>query len=932
MDTANLTNASPDSYQRSSPLVVAGYLIQGLAITGPGKILGLLVKGSVGSILALFVMSTLQTFGVHWFIRLLVVCFCVLVVQIVISVFKYFALQFRSDDNEISAKKGFFKQQILDFDWFSVRSIVLTRSVLQRRLDLASISLVTAGSSENSIEIPYIPYSLALEWERRVKEQELQIDNRAPEDAGTDSRSIDDKPPGGEQQRELIHKLNPRKLAQASIAGGNILFDALFGFFVVGLGYCVYRFIYQILMLTPNIFELGDSGPVQLFRSHVSSTLRDLPTNFGADTTSLIEAFQQITGLAVSQSTQGKILFFISLALILTIFFYLINRIRYIVGHFDFELTQRGIHLQAEDGVMKKRRLTIRRDRVQTTFFRTNFVERSLNRGNLQLDSASKIKCSVPFVTTECADRILSTVIDEECTPVTVSPFSQQFTPIHVLSLIQKLVIQVLIPLILIASFFPQARGLIWLYALMVLGFAVAKIYIGWRRRGYIINDDFLVQKEGGFSWWAVRVAPLNKVQSTLIKQSWIQRMRDRATINFSFASSKQSIPFLILSVAEVMQRMVEGRIRGDSDSQDEIVEDETAKEWKSLPQMYIVSCVIGKLLTSVFVLVPLFLLFAWGIHSWFSVSYEQLGWNLALVWGLLVVWRVVDACLRIPKCRYAASKHNLVVKESFLTKQTEAVRYSRLQSISTSNGLIDGLFGLSTLKLYTAEDEVSIRGLDKQEAKRLQDYIATRLIEISSTGTDTLTMSERSTNSADPVVAKTSPETQPFLVDSTDESEQFCWRKFSGWTQEIVKRVLVILLGIPWLLFVLFLFVFALTESGAIEFEGNTFYFLTNWYLYLGIWCTLSLWTGTRPFIEIPRKGYSVSANALRYKQGWLYRSHHFVPLSRIQNVGISATFFSRIFKNRSIKISTASDDEITLQYLSAGEAEALRKEFQSD
>ena len=78
--------------------------------------------------IALFVVSALRTFGVHWFFRLLVVCFCVLLVQLLVAVFKYVTLRFRYDENKISAKKGFRTQEVLDFDWFNVRLIVLTRS------------------------------------------------------------------------------------------------------------------------------------------------------------------------------------------------------------------------------------------------------------------------------------------------------------------------------------------------------------------------------------------------------------------------------------------------------------------------------------------------------------------------------------------------------------------------------------------------------------------------------------------------------------------------------------------------------------------------------------------------------------------------------------------------------------------------------------
>ena len=933
MDTTSLTDASPDGYRRSSPLVIVSYVIRGFAIAGPGKLLALLIKSGGGAVLALYVISALQTFGVHWSFRLLVVCICVLVVQLVLSLIKYMTLAYRYDDNKISTKKGFSTQKTLDFDWFNVRSIQLTRSAFQRRFSLASISLVTAGSEENAIEIPYIPYALAIEWEKRVKEQQINEELRSPAGTDIDSSAAGNAVPVEGEQGELLHKLTLRDLVQASFAAGNILVDALIGFFVLGVGYCLYRFVHQILMLPPNVFELSDSGPFELLRNQVDATINNLPANFGADANSLLDTFHQITGLAITQNSQGEIFFFISLAIILAILFYLICRVLYIVKYYAFELTQLGIHLQAEDGLLKKRRLTIRRDRVQSNSFRTNFVERSINRGNVKLDSASKFDCSIPFVSTECADRILSTVTDEEHTSVTVSPFHQEFTPIHVLSLIQKLVIQVVfllpIALVLVATFFPTTRGLIWSYSLLLLGSAIVKIYVGWRKKGYIINEDFLLQREGGFTWWSVKVAPLNKVQSMSIKQNWIQRLRDRATIDFNFASGSQSIPFLNLTVAEVMQRTVEGRIRGDSDSPDDTTEGETTKDWTALPQKYVLSRVIGKLLTSVLVLVPLFFLITWGIHSWFSVSFELLRWIIVPLWGAIVIWRVVVVCLKIPKYRYACGEHDLVVKESFLATQTETVRYSRLQSVSTSNSLIDGFFGLCDLNLYTAEDEIRVSGLDQQEAFKLREYIAIRLIEISSTGTDALTMTEQRSDSDDAEESETTMNSTTILEDSIEETHTIQWKKFSGWTQEIVMRFGSIVLLIPWILLLFALMGHSTKQFWELEFGLQFFSFVFSWQTFLGTWCILSLWYGSGPFIAIPRKGYVVTANALRYKAGWLYRSHHFIPRTRIQNVSISATIIDRVFKDRSVKIATGSEDEITLEHLSTVDAEELREEL---
>ena len=936
MEPSSHTDTSSDSYRRSSPIVILSYVIRGFAITGPGKILGLLVKGGGGTMIALYVLSALRTFGVHWSFRLLVVCVCVLIVQLVISIFKYFTLQYRYDKNKISAKKGFRTQEVLDFDWFNVRSIALTRSAFQRRLNLASISLVTAGDEDDAIEIPYIPLPLALEWERHVKNQTVHVDDQGPNQTETESSATEVDVSSEEQESEIVHKLSLRKLAQASLASGNIIVETLVSFFLLGVGYCLYRFIYQVVMLSPSIFELDDSGPFKLLREQVDTTIRDLPTNFVADTSWFVEAFQQFTGLAITQTPHGKPLFFISVALILSALFYLMYRIWYIIAYYDFELTQRAIHLQTEYGLTKKRRLTIRRDRVQTTSFRANFVERRLNRGNLDIDSASKFDCRIPYVTDERADRVLRSVTEEARTPVTLSPFSQQFNPIHVLSLIQRWVIQVVfllpISLTLIAYFFPVTRGLIWPYSLILLGYATVKIYVGWRRRGYILNDDFLLQREGGFSWWSVKVAPLNKVQSMSIKQSVIQRMRGRATISFHLASGVQSIPFLTLSAAETMQRTVEGGIRGDSDTSDEVVEDKATTEWESLPQKYIASSVCTKLITSILLLLPVFALIAWGMNSWFSVSYELLGWVLGLSWGALAIWRVVAVCLKVPRFRYAVSNDDIVVKESLLATQTETVRFSRLQSVSTDNALIDGFFGVSNLNLYTAEDWVRVNGLEQREAVRLRDYIAERMLEVASTGPDALTMTEQGSSSDDSEATKSSLDTSHERTDSVPESEDIAWRKFSGWTREILKVVALVLLGMPIAVLIVAYNIHTFNDNWVYENRDTVLGSIFGWQFFVGIWLIGSVWLGSAPFIEIPRKAYSVSAHALRYKEGWLRREHHFVPRNRIQNVGITTTIFDRLFKVTTVKISTASKERIKLQYLSKTDAEELRGELLPD
>lgn len=929
------------TYQRSSPFVILGYLIRGFVVASTGELFGLFLKGSGGAVLALYALGTLKMFGVHWTFRLLVLCLGVLIVQLVISVFKYWTLRFRSDAKKISTKTGLSSQKTLDFEWFNVRSILVTQSPLHRFLKVADVSLVTAGSSDNTIEIPYIPDSLAREWENRVKAQTVE---QVPSQPNTDSYKVDSEVESGEKPGELIHKLTFRELLRATFANGNVLGEAIFGCVALGVAYIVYRFIYQILVHAPNVFEL-DESPFAILRKQVGATVSDLPTNFAADTTAFVETIQQFTGLAITQHPLGQLYLFISLALIVSIVFYLIRRVLYIFRYHNFALTQQGMHLRSEYGLRINNRLTIRRDRVQSTSFSTNFVERSLNRGDVELDNVSKdkrLRYLIPFVSNDCADRVLHLVNEDEHTPVTVSPFTQSFTPLHVLNLVHalvNLVVVLSVALALIATFVPFTRGLIWPYSLFLVGYFIVASWISWKQDGYSINNDFLLVKKGGIGSWSVKVVPLQKVQRVSIKQSWIQRRSNRSTIRFHIASETLSIRYLDLPKAEEMKRVVERRISGYNDEFVSEEAQETTTDWHSLPKRAVVRRAIGKLLTSIFIFTPLVFGIAFAIHSWFSVSYEVLKLPIVIVCCGLAIWRIVVVCLKTPKFRYRYSDIDFTVNESFLSSETETVRYSRLQSVSTLNTFIAWLYGLSNLYLYTAEGSVRVKDLDRREAVRLREYISSRLLEVSSTGIDSLTMSEQGINSVD----HDSQDSNKVQTTAENENEQIEWRKFAGWGREITMTVLLVLFGLPILLVfivspiltILSLLVLApwLPELAAsIDnhlSEGEQF--LTAFWILFSIWVVLALRLGAALCLDIPFKGYSITPTVLQYKDGWLAQEHQFVPRNRIQSVNISSTFIDRLFKVRTVEVET-SNETITLQYLSVADAEAVHKELSAD
>lgn len=101
--------------------------------------------------------------------------------------------------------------------------------------------------------------------------------------------------------------------------------------------------------------------------------------------------------------------------------------------------------------------------------------------------------------------------------------------------------------------------------------------------------------------------------------------------------------------------------------------------------------------------------------------------WFLAGPFAVFLVTTVVSAPFKIRRFRWAERELDLVVREGWLSRETTAVPYHRLQTVDLTEGPIDQRLGLAQLSFTTAASNVSVPGLPKATAEAVRDRLIAR-------------------------------------------------------------------------------------------------------------------------------------------------------------------------------------------------------------
>ncbi len=153
-------------------------------------------------------------------------------------------------------------------------------------------------------------------------------------------------------------------------------------------------------------------------------------------------------------------------------------------------------------------------------------------------------------------------------------------------------------------------------------------------------------------------------------------------------------------------------------------------RKYYQLPPKALWQMRVRALLSSV-VMMVLFIACAWTINVMMATP---LSWGLLLL-ILLVVWLVISLLYFVlTKLEYDFTAFHLgydglIIRKGMLWRSETFVLRSRVQHIDVAQAPMDRLFGLATIKVYTAGTKlgcISLSGLNKETAESIRNQLIT--------------------------------------------------------------------------------------------------------------------------------------------------------------------------------------------------------------
>lgn len=144
--------------------------------------------------------------------------------------------------------------------------------------------------------------------------------------------------------------------------------------------------------------------------------------------------------------------------------------------------------------------------------------------------------------------------------------------------------------------------------------------------------------------------------------------------------------------------------------------------DWQRVSMRYAVvesiGSVIGWLIVGVGVTVPLWFLHDGDMPVW--------AWTPLAAAAALAVIGIIWAFLRTRTIGYLQRDDDLLVRRGMLFRRFVAVPYGRMQIVDITQGPIERMFGLKTLKFVTAaaSSAITIPGMPGSTAEELRDHL----------------------------------------------------------------------------------------------------------------------------------------------------------------------------------------------------------------
>lgn len=101
-------------------------------------------------------------------------------------------------------------------------------------------------------------------------------------------------------------------------------------------------------------------------------------------------------------------------------------------------------------------------------------------------------------------------------------------------------------------------------------------------------------------------------------------------------------------------------------------------------------------------------------------------------IWLLLLCFFIFAVFMGYRHKGYAVRDKDILYKKGWIWRSTTVVPYNRIQHSEIDQGPIERMFGLSTLKIFTAggsSSDLAIEGITPEKAHQIKDYIQAKVV-----------------------------------------------------------------------------------------------------------------------------------------------------------------------------------------------------------
>lgn len=142
------------------------------------------------------------------------------------------------------------------------------------------------------------------------------------------------------------------------------------------------------------------------------------------------------------------------------------------------------------------------------------------------------------------------------------------------------------------------------------------------------------------------------------------------------------------------------------------------------------------KYLNIMIIRILILFLFMAGSLAAFLLLNEELPINLVGIIGgtavvLITAFSFIIVILGFPKKGYLVREQDISCQKGLITYKLTTVPFNRIQHVEVNQGLVEKLFGLSSVKVYTAGgnySDLSIPGLPVKNAQRLKSFLSDQI------------------------------------------------------------------------------------------------------------------------------------------------------------------------------------------------------------